>query len=186
LTLARESDLLCIVFTEEIVMLRTSLLATAGLALAVTFAVAQGPPTFKVVKVELVPNSEQDPKNSTFFRDRPIIEAAPSANKGELLKLPTYRSYRFIVTIEPFGELKAPLACLVRTECVRDGKVTLLGKASILYAAGPSLYACYNVFPAEGGEGDCTIRTVVEWGPPGAKDGYLKGMPLEFKASIVK
>jgi acyl-CoA synthetase (AMP-forming)/AMP-acid ligase II len=130
----------------------------------------------KVVKVEIVPNSAKD--NDAFFRNRSVLEVAPPPEKdGERLKLPTYRSYRFIVTIH-IGKGKAPPSLLVRTECVRDGKIVVLGKAHIAQEKRFAQYACYDVFPGEGGLGDCVIRTVVE------ADKETKA--LEFKATIVK
>ena len=145
-------------------------------------ASAQALPDLKVVKVEIVPNSALDLKQDLFFRGRPIIEVAPvPENGGEQLKLPTYREYRFIVTVKNVGKGKAPFSCLVRTECVRDGKSVTLGKTRIMYDPAPSAYACYAVFPSAGGLGDCLIRTIVESDTEGKK-----GVSLEFKASIVK
>jgi hypothetical protein len=134
-------------------------------------------PDLKVVKVEIVPNSVKDSKDA-FFRDRPVLEVAPVAEKdGERLQLPTYRSYRFIATIH-FGEGKAPASVLVRTECIRDGKAVVLGKTRIAVENRNAQYACYDVFPAAGGAGDCVIRTVVE--------ADKESKALEFKATIVK
>jgi hypothetical protein len=147
------------------------------ISLAGSAVLAQELPDLKVVKVEIVPNSEKDLKDA-FFRDRPIIEVAPPPEKGgERLQLPTYRQYRFIVTIH-IGEGKAPSSLLVRTECVRDGKTAVLGKTRISTDVRVPQYVCYTVFPAEAGPGDCVIRTIVE------ADKETKA--LEFKATIVK
>src|SRR5262249_60506643 len=90
-------------------------IAAVVIPLAGSAASAQELPDLKVVKVEIVPNSVKD-SNDAFFRGRPILEVAPTPEKGgERLQLPTYRSYRFIVTIH-FGEGKAPSSVLVRTE----------------------------------------------------------------------
>jgi hypothetical protein len=151
-------------------------IAAVVIPLAGSAALAEELPALKVVKVEIVPNSAKD-LNDAFFRGRPILEVAPTPEKdGERLQLPTYRSYRFIATIH-IGEGKAPASFLVRTECVRDGKTVILGQTRIALEDRLVQYACYNVFPAEAGRGDCMIRTVVE------ADKENKG--LEFKATIV-
>jgi hypothetical protein len=153
------------------------LIAAVVISLAGSAALAQELPDLKVVKVEIVPNSEKDLKDA-FFRDRPIIEVAPTPEKGgERLQLPAYRGYRFIVTIH-IGKGKSPSTLLVRTECVRDGKTVVLGKTRIGRDDRVVQYACYPVFPGEAGPGDCVIRTIVE------ADKEHKA--LEFKASIVK
>jgi hypothetical protein len=150
-------------------------LSVAVLALAGSAASGQQQPELKVVKVEIVPNSAKD-ANDPFFRGRPVVEAAPTPEKGgERLRLPTYRSYRFIVTIHP-GTSNAASSFLVRTECVRDGKTVTLGKTRIAPDGRFAQYACYDVFPAEAGPGDCVIRTVVETGK--------ENKTLEFKATI--
>jgi hypothetical protein len=140
-------------------------------------ALAEDQPEFKVIKVEIVPNSEADLKQDAFFRGRPLIEVAPTPEKGnERFRLPTYRSYRFIVTIRLSGKGKVPSSFLVKTECVRDGKTVTLGKTRSGLENRLVGYACYDVFPAEGGAGDCLIRTFVE-----ADNGKNA---LEFKATI--
>jgi hypothetical protein len=152
-------------------------IATAVLALAASSVLAQERAELKVVKVEIVPNSAKD-LNDAFFRGRPILEVTPSPEKdGERLQLPTYRSYRFIVTIQ-VGKGKAPDSYLVRTECVRDGKTVIVGKARMASGDRFAQYACYDVFPAEAGPGDCVIRTVVE--------ADKENQALEFKATIVR
>jgi hypothetical protein len=152
-------------------------LSVAVLALAGSAAPGQQQPDVKVVKVEIVPNSAKDLEDA-FFRGRPILEVAPTPEKGgERLRLPTYRSYRFIVTIQA-GKSKAGSSFLVRTECVRDGKTVTLGKTRIASDGRFARYACYDVFPAEAGPGDCVIRTVVETDK--------ENKTLEFKATIVK
>lgn len=153
-------------------------IAAVVISLAGSAVSAQELPDLKVVKVEIVPNSEKDLKGDAFWRGRSIIEVAPTPEKGgERLQLPTYRQYRFIVTIQ-IGKGKAPSSLLVRTECVRDGKTVVLGKTRIGTDIRIAQYACYAVFPAEAGPGDCVIRTVVE------ADKETKA--LEFKATIVK
>src|SRR5262245_66620999 len=85
---------ICLLLGEMVMKGTAFLLAVVVAGATIAFAPAQEAAGFKVAKVELVPNSEQDLKTSTFYRDRPIIQAAPSADKGgEPLKLPTYRSY---------------------------------------------------------------------------------------------
>jgi hypothetical protein len=153
----------------------------AALALLVSLtgaaASAEDLPDLKVVKVEIVPNSDQDAK-SPFFRGRPVIElAAAPAKGGDRFQLPTYRSYRFIVTIH-IGNGKPPASLLVKTECVRDGKTVVLGKTRISLEDRFAQYACYDVFPGQAEVGDCVVRTAVEAGK-GAK-------AHEFKATIVK
>jgi hypothetical protein len=151
-------------------------IVVVGIALAGSAASGQELPDLKVVKVEIVPNSAKD--DDAFFRNRPVLEVTPPPEKdGERLKLGTYRSYRFIVTVH-IGNGKAPPSLLVRTECVRDGKTVVLGKAHIVRENRFAQYACYDVFPAEGGVGDCVIRTVVE--------ANKESKALEFKATIVK
>ena len=131
----------------------------------------------KVLKVEIVPNAAKDAEDG-FFRGRPVLEVAPATEKGgERLQLPTYRSYRLIVTVQ-VGKGDAPTSLLVKTESVRGEKAVVLGRTSIVPEKRPAQYACYDVFPAEAGPGDCVIRTTVEAG---------KGTKvLEFKATIVK
>jgi hypothetical protein len=147
------------------------------MSLAGSAALAQELPDLKVVKVEIVPNSEKDLKDA-FFCGRPILEVAPTPEKGGArLQLPTYRSYRFIVTIH-IGKGKTPSSFLVRTECVRDGKTVILGKTRLALEDRNAQYACYDVFPAEAGPGDCIIRTIVE------ADKEQKA--LDFKATIVR
>src|SRR5262245_27922795 len=109
-------------------IMRNALPAIAALvisliSLASSVTWAQALPDLKVVKVEIVPNSVKD-LNDPFFRGRPILEVAPTEKDGERLQVPTYRQYRFIVTIH-VGKGKAPSSLLVRTECVRDGKTVL-------------------------------------------------------------
>ncbi|MHB8953089.1 MAG: hypothetical protein ACYC4U_08915 [Pirellulaceae bacterium] len=146
----------------------------------ISVAPAQDLPDLKVAKVEIVPNSVLDLKDA-FFGGRPIIEAAPVPEEGsEPLGLPMYRSYRFIVTVKYVGG-KTPASCLVRTECVRDGKSVTLGKARIMYDPAPSAFVCYTVYSSQGGPGDCLIRTIVE-SEPGGKIGGI----LEFRARIDK
>ena len=152
-------------------------IAAVVISLAGSAALAEELPALKVVKVEIVPNSAKD-LNDPFFRGRPILEVAPTPEKdGERLQLPTYRSYRFIVTIH-IGEGKAPASFLVRTECVRDGKAVILGKTRLALEDRGAQYACYNVFPAEAGPGDCVIRTTVE--------ADKENKSIEFKATIMK
>jgi hypothetical protein len=152
------------------------LIAAAGIALGGSAAPAEDLPDLKVVKVEIVPNSAKD--NDAFFRNRPVLEVAPAPEKGgERLQLGTYRSYRFIVTVH-VGKGKAPPSFLVRTECIRDGKAVVLGKTRIAGGDRFAQYACYDVFPAEGGPGECVIRTVVE--------ADKESKVLEFKATIAK
>jgi hypothetical protein len=140
-------------------------------------ALAQELPDLNVIRVEIVPNSVKD-TDDAFFRGRPVLEVAPTPEKGrEKLKMQVSRSYRFIVTIH-FGKGKAPSSVLVRTECVRDGKTTAIGKTRIALHDPYSQYACYDVYPGEAGPGDCVIRTVVE----ADKDNKA----LEFKAVILK
>lgn len=151
-------------------------IVTVVFSVAGSAALGQELPDLKVIKVEIVPNSVKD--NDAFFRGRPILEVAPTPQKdGERLQLPTYRSYRFIVTIH-IGKGKAPSSLLVRSECVRDGKAVVLGKTRIVQEKRFAQYACYDVFPAEGGPGDCVIRTVVE--------ADKESKALEFNATIVK
>jgi hypothetical protein len=151
-------------------------IVTVVLCVAGSAALGQELPDLKVIKVEIVPNSVKD--NDAFFRGRPILEVAPTPEKGgERLQLPTYRSYRFIVTIH-IGKGKAPSTLLVRTECVRGGKAVVLGKTRIGQENRFAQYACYDVFPAEGGLGDCVIRTVFE--------ADKESKALEFNATIVK
>lgn len=138
-------------------------------------ALAQELPDLKVIKVEIVPNSAKD-SNDPFFRGRPLLEVSPTSEKdGERLQLPRYRSYRFIVTIH-VGQGKAPASFLVSTQSIRDGKIVTLGRTRIALENRFTQYACYNVFPAEAGPGDCLIRTIVE------ADNDSKA--LEFKATI--
>jgi len=85
--------------------------------------------------------------------------------------------HRFIVTVQ-IGRGKAPSSLLVRTECVRDGKTVVLGNTRIGSDVRFAQYACYPVFPAEAGPGDCVIRTIVEAGK--------EHNALEFNATIVK
>ena len=138
---------------------------------------AQELPELKVVKVEIVPNSAKD-LNDPFFRRRPILEVAPTSKEDDArLQLPTYRSYRFIVTIH-VGPGKAPASCLVSTQSVREGKTVTLGKTRVGFEDRHTFYACYDVFPAEAGPGECVIRTLVE--------ADHKGKALEFEAAIVR
>lgn len=138
-------------------------------------ALAQALPDLKVVKVEIVPNSAKD-VNDAFFRGRPLLEVSPTSEKdGERLQLPIYRSYRFIVTIH-FGQGKAPGSFLVSTQSVRDGKTVTLGKTRIALEDRSVQYACYHVYPAEAGPGDCVIRTIVE--------ADNESWAFEFKATI--
>ncbi len=130
-------------------------------SLTLAAASAQESPALKVVKVEIVPNSVKD-RDDAFFRARPILEVAPGAEKEpESLRLPTYRSYRFIVTIR-IGEDAPPASFAVETQCLRDGKTVTLGKTRVAVDGRQTQYACYDVFPAEAGPGDCEIRTVIE------------------------
>lgn len=138
-------------------------------------ALAQELPDLKVVKVEIVPNSAKD-LNAPFFRGRPLLEVATTSEKdGERLQLPRYRSYRFIVTIH-VGQGKAPASFLVSTQSIRDGKIVTLGKTRIALEDRFAQYACYDVYPAEAGPGDCVIRTIVE--------ADNESRALEFKATI--
>ena len=138
---------------------------------------AQELPELKVVKVEIVPNSAKD-LNDPFFRRRPILEVAPTSKEDDArLQLPTYRSYRFIVTIQ-VGPGKAPASLLVSTQSVRDGETVTLGKTRVALEDRRMLYACYDVFPAETGPGECVIRTIVK--------ADQEGKALEFKAAIVR
>ncbi len=138
---------------------------------------AQDLPELKVVKVEIVPNSAKD-VNDPFFRRRPILEVAPASKEDDArLQLPTYRSYRFIVTIQ-VGPGKEPGALLVSTQSVRDGKTMTLGKTRVALEGPSTRYACYDVFPAEAGPGECVIRTIVK--------ADHEGKVLEFKAAIVR
>jgi len=151
--------------------------ALIAMSLAASAVSAEELPDLKVTKVEIVPNSARD-LNDPFFRGRPILEVAPATDEhDEPLQLPTYRSYRFIVTVQ-LGQAKAPESFLVKTECIRDGKTTLLGKTRIGLENRRSQYACYDVFPAEAGPGECLIRTVVE--------ADTSGESHEFRAMIVK
>jgi hypothetical protein len=151
-------------------------------------------PDLKIAKVEIVPYSEKDLKQDAFWQGRAMVEFVPAGENGakpakakagdERLQLPTYRSYRFIVTVRNVGKAGVPSSFLVRTECVRDGKRVTLGKARINLdrAAG---YACYDVFPAEGGPGACLIRTVVDADKEIKQaDERAAGKTFEFKASI--
>lgn len=140
----------------------------------------QNRPDLKIAKVEIVPNSVEDLQRDAFFRGRPLIQAAPNPQKegDERLRLPTNRSYRFIVTIRRDGKGKVPSSFLVRTECVRDGKTVTLGKSRTSLEGRVAGYACYDVFPSTGGDGDCLIRTVVEM-------DHGKNA-LDFKATIGK
>jgi hypothetical protein len=54
----------------------------AVISLAGSAVLAQELPDLKVVKVEIVPNSEKDYLTDAFFRGRPIIEVAPTPEKG--------------------------------------------------------------------------------------------------------
>src|SRR5262245_21258967 len=152
-------------------------IAAVMIPLAGSSARAEELPDLKVVKVEIVPNSAKDAEDA-FFRGRPVPEVAPAPEKGgERLQLPTYRSYRFVVTVQ-VGKGKAPASLLVRTECVRGEKAVVLGKTRIVPEERPAQYACYDVFPADAGHGDCLIRTTVE--------ACKEAKALEFKATIVK
>jgi len=139
-----------------------------------TAAMAQELPDLKVVKVEIVPNSTKD-LNDAFFRGRPMLEVAPASENDGRLQLPRYRSYRFIVTIH-VGQGKVPSSFLVSTQSVRDGKTVILGKTRIALEDPFVQYACYDVFPAEAGPGDCVIRTIIQAG--------TESKALEFKAAI--
>jgi len=153
------------------------LIAAAMIPLAGASGRADELPDLKVVKVEIVPNSAKD-ADDAFFRGRPVLEvAATPDNGGDRLQLPTYRSYRLVVTVQ-VGKGQAPASLLVRTECVRGEKAVVLGKARIVAEERPAQYACYDVFPADAGPGDCLIRTTVEAG----KETKV----LEFKATIMK
>lgn len=148
----------------------------AGVALGAPAGAAGQLPDLKVVKVEIVPNSAKD--TDPFFRNRPVVEVAPPPGKdADRVELGTYRAYRFVVTVHVGGG-KAPPSLLVRTECVRDGKAVVLGKTRIGVEDRSAQYACYPVYPAEGGAGDCVIRTVVE--------ADTEGKALEFKATIAR
>ena len=171
------------------------------LALGVLMIIAGAPAAFaedlsgvKVEKVEIVPNSEKD-VNSLYFRGRPVVEAAANSDSGakpgkvaaEAIQLPTYRSYRLIVTIGYPGNGKAPSSFTVRTDCVRDGKTVTLGKARVGFTKSVNTYACYDVFPAEADTGDCVIRTVVVGDDDTKKPDAKPASPgLEFKARIQK
>jgi len=158
------------------------LIAAVVISLAGSVLLAEELPDLKVVKVEIVPNSEQDLKSDAFFRGRPIIEVAPTPEKGgERLQLPTYRQYRLIVTVQS-GKGKTFASLLVRTECVRDGKTVVLGKTHI-GMDDRIQYACYPVFPSSAGPGDCVIRTIVE---ADKETKPVETKALEFKATIGK
>ena len=140
-------------------------------------ASAQESPTLKVVKVEIVPNSVKD-QDDAFFRGRPLLEVAPSSEKEpETLRLPTYRSYRFIVTIR-VGVDNPPSSFAVETQCLRDGKTVTLGKTRVAVDGRGTQYACYDVFPAEAGPGDSEIRTVIA--------AQNDKAALGFRATIVR
>ena len=164
--------------TAAWVMQRLALVITAlVISLAVSAALAQESPALKVVKVEIVPNSVKD-RDDAFFRGRPILEVAPRLEKEpERLRLPTYRSYRFIVTVR-IGMDNPPSSFAVETQCLRDGKTVTLGKTRVAVDGRSNQYACYDVFPAEAGPGDCVIRTVIE-----AHDDKAA---LDFGAAIVR
>jgi hypothetical protein len=157
-------------------------IAAVVISLAGSALLAQELPELKVVKVEIVPNSERDLESAAFFRGRPIIEAAPAPDKGgERLQLPSFRSYRLIVTVQ-IGKGKTPSSVLVRTECVRDGKTVVLGKTHI-GIDGRIQYACYDIYPGSAEPGDCVIRTIVE---ADTETKAFETKALEFKATIAK
>src|SRR5262245_20567625 len=157
-------------------------LASVVLFASASATAAQDQPELKVVKVELVPNSAQDQKQNEFYRNRPIIEIAPASDKeAEPIKLPTFRSYRVIVSVAYDGKLRAPFPCVVSIDAVRDGKTVSLGKAPILYYPAPIVYACFDMFPGQAEIGDYILRVSVQM------EGAAKpGKSLEFKAKIVK
>ena len=136
---------------------------------------AQESPQFKVVKVEIIPNSVKDAAGA-FFRKQPILEVAPTSGKEDKrIKMGKYRSYRFIATIKTSGVKKLD-SCLVVTQCIRNGKTVILGKTRIALEGSSTKYACYHVYPSSAESGDCIIRTIVE------VDG--ESQPQEFKATI--
>lgn len=90
------------------------------------------------------------------------IDPEPAGTSGPRIVLGTYRSYRATVEIQKTVALPANASFLVRTECIRDGQATTIGQARIGDATGWYMYACYNIFPAEAGAGDCLIRTTID------------------------
>ncbi len=155
----------------------TPVITALVISFTLSAALAQESPALKVVKVEIVPNSVKD-QDDAFFRGRPILQVAPASEKeSETLRLPTYRSYRLIVTIR-IGKDNPPSSFAVETQCLRDGKTVTLGKTRVALDGRSTQYACYDVFPAEAGPGDCEIRTVIE--------AQNDRAPLAFRATIVR
>jgi hypothetical protein len=156
--------------------MRGTILACAAVAL---FAAPddKNQSELKVVKVEIVPNSEGDLKQDAVFQKRPLIELASSDGQpAERFQLMRFRSYRVIATVRNTGAGTGPSSFVVRTDCVKDGKAVTLGKTRIGLEGRAVGYACYDIFPAEGGAGDCLVRTVVE-----VEDS---AKALEFKTTI--
>ena len=90
------------------------------------------------------------------------IDPLPSGINGPMLQLHMSRSYRFHVTISNVGTAEAHSCFVVRTECIRQGKITPLGEAVVGQANTPYVHAVYDVYPSSAGAGECILRTIVD------------------------
>jgi hypothetical protein len=91
------------------------------------------------------------------------IYPKPAGIGGPRVQLDMHRSYRFIVTIQKSVNLAPGSSFLVKAECIRGGKKITIGKARVGETLGWNIYACFDVYPAEGGAGDCLLRITVDY-----------------------
>jgi hypothetical protein len=90
------------------------------------------------------------------------IDPKPAGTDTPRIQLHTSRSYRVTVTIQKDRALPKGSSFIVRTECIRNGKAVTLGESRVGEGTGWSIYACYDVYPSQGGGGDCLLRTTVD------------------------
>jgi hypothetical protein len=90
------------------------------------------------------------------------FDPKPAGVTQPKIKLDPGRSYRVIVTIQKSAALPKGATFIVRTECIRSGKSVILGESRVGEAKGWNIYACYDIYPAEAGMGDGTLRTTID------------------------
>jgi hypothetical protein len=90
------------------------------------------------------------------------IEPRPQNDRLQRLELHMSRSYRVDFTVVNNGDVTTP-EFMVRTQCVRNGKVYKLGEKQVTkLPSGMSVQNSYNIFPSSAGLGDCVMQTVVD------------------------
>lgn len=90
------------------------------------------------------------------------IEPEPQGLASPRMILHGSRSYRLTVTIRKNLNLPAGKSFLVKTECIRNGERVTIGELRVGDSRGWNIYACYDLYPAEAGLGDCILETTVD------------------------